>query len=99
MIVQIEGNELVIRIDKENLSMAARYSPVFNHIAFNDKTNNWDDIIIDDVDEFTKEILYELKCENDNGDTILHDMFDKAFLNAYENGSATMKFIPITDRK
>lgn len=74
--VQIEGDDLVIRIGSALLLHAVQNGA------------NWDGTMeITDPEKFLGEIVRELESESEDGTTLLHIAFDKAALNAVENGS------------
>lgn len=76
---KIEGDEIVIRIPIEALPTAAE-------IAW-ENTYGESGLYVDDLDEFAKEFLNYLLAENEIGDTLLHVAFDKAVINATEQGA------------
>lgn len=47
---------------------------------------------ISDLDKFADEVVRELKREEENGDTVLHQAMDAALLAAVENGADGLRY-------
>lgn len=80
--VALEGGELVIRIGINALRVAAEGSEDF-HGAEGARY-----VRVFDADRFAAGIVEELKDEAEDGTTHVHEMFDKAFRRAIDNGIA-----------
>ncbi len=92
LVVEFTDTHLVISIGKDNLIFGAIRGSYFDNI-WNEKVCNPNtinplmyDLVIKDPEEFFKAILYQLTTENEAGDTLIYEMFDKAAENAYEQG-------------
>lgn len=80
--VGIEDGEVVIRIGVGTLRVAAEQSEDF-HGAEGSRY-----VRVFDPDRFAAGIVEELNEEAEDGTTHVHEMFDKAFLRAIDNGIA-----------
>lgn len=78
-LASIESDEIVIRVPIAALPVAAPYAW--------DRHYGQHDISIVNVNQFAKEVLLELLREEENGDTLIHKMLDRACVNAAENGA------------
>jgi hypothetical protein len=80
--VSVENDEVVIRIGVDVLAEAAELSPVFE----------WDDdkdeskLKVTDKKEFAKSVVEALWDEGEVGNTLVTEMFDKAFEYVSEQG-------------
>lgn len=81
--VDIIKGRLVISIGISALCFAATRGPYFDDIC----ARTSQDIIVTDQDAFAKEILRELRREEEDGTTLVHLMLDKAAERAVENGA------------
>lgn len=86
MDVKIEGNALVIRIDFDHLATATFLSPAVEAHAYDDQGEERD-IKITDKAVWAKEVCRELNRDAEDGTTLVHLMFDKAFEQAIEGGA------------
>lgn len=76
---EIEGDELVIRIGIDVLAFAAEnIQEVFDHEK---------EIKVCDKREFAKDVCRAMMHEEENGNNLLTDVFDKASIAAWEDGS------------
>ena len=84
--VEVETDELVIRIGKEVLAYAAQRSDLFNPFdpAQNDYVQKYKVI---NLSEFVEDVRRELRREEEDGSTLLTDLLDKVFLRVLEQGS------------
>ncbi len=83
---------LTINIKDEKLTIEIGLN-ILKYASFM-SMSNWDHNIkeytapkIIDVKAFAADIVNELGCEEEDGTTIVHEMLDKAMVQAYENGS------------
>ena len=84
--VQIEGEDLVIRIGIPLLVHALQGAP------------DWDETMhITDWEGFTKDMIRELEHDEEDGTTPVHRMFDAAALGAIEGGSEHVEEIAPSD--
>lgn len=79
-LANIEGEEIVVRIPLDALPLAASVA-WDEHYGFEQHN-----LVVEDVQAFAKEFVFELNRENEVGDTLLHFAFDKAAFNVAENG-------------
>jgi hypothetical protein len=78
-LANIEGTEVVIRIPLTALPHAAE-------VAWNDAYERHG-LFVEDVEAFAKEFVRYLNDEDEEGTTVLHLAFDKAVINATEQGA------------
>lgn len=87
--VKIVDDQLQITIGIETLAFAAERYDYFWEGAD-------DDVKVTDPDEFAKDVVRELESEEEDGTTLVHLMFDKAFRAVVENGGESI-YIPKLD--
>ena len=75
--VNIEDGELVIRVG-------------INRLDGNDCHPDIPELKFDDTEQWAKDVSYEIEREEENGQTPLGDLLDKAMIMAIENGSTGM---------
>jgi hypothetical protein len=78
----IENGKLVISIGLNELAFAATHGPYF----FGAGNPEFEEPRVTDVNVFADAILDELLAEQEDGTTLVHEMFDKAAERAVENG-------------
>lgn len=83
--VLIEDGEIVIRIGIDTLQMAVRACPELEN--YDSETASFHEPVVVDPEVFASEVFYELTREAEDGTTLVHDMFDNAFLCAIEQGA------------
>ncbi len=76
-LAQIIANKIIIIIDCNTLPYVLDY---YNELY-------GCHLKLENSEELLKDIFYELNNENEEGDTMIHKMLDKAFHKAIENGS------------
>lgn len=86
----IEGDELVIRLPADILRSATNACPLLN--LYCEEHNDFEPPLIVDLNTWCKEVVIELNREKEDGTTLVHEMFDKAFQNAAESGAEGIKF-------
>jgi hypothetical protein len=74
----LEGDEIVIRIPRSGLTTGAE-------IAW-DRYSAPEKYFVENVDEFAESMIHELNNENEIGETLVHDMLDKAAMKVLDNG-------------
>ncbi len=79
--VKLEGAELVIRIPVDTLAFAAQQGDMWPQDDHMKPT-----AFITDETVFAKEVIHALTKEEEDGTTLVHLMFDKAFTYITENG-------------
>lgn len=77
---KIEGDEIVIRLSFDALVTATEACPAFEPIEDNQPA-------VTDRAVWAREVVRELNSESEDGTTLVHLMFDKAFLQAAEQGA------------
>lgn len=82
--VEIEGDELIIRIGIDTLSCAAEHCPLFFSY---DTPRDPPFVKVIDRDELARDVIGALLHEKEDGSTPLSDLLDEAILHAYEEGS------------
>ena len=83
--INIENNELVIRISLEVLICATEYCPLLT--TWSDTKNDFVKVKVTDKIKWAKEVIDKLKEESEDGTILVYTMFDKAFKSAVENGA------------
>jgi hypothetical protein len=78
---KIENDQIVIRVPITALENAVTYA-WDNEYGFKQHA-----LYIEDVNEFAKELVRALNTEEENGETLITKAFDKATINATENGA------------
>jgi hypothetical protein len=84
-IVTIEGDELVIRLNRQTLTTATEHCPSL--IRYMEEEAHFSEVRVTDHAAWLKEVAAELRREAEDGTTLVHLMFDKAFFRAAENGA------------
>jgi hypothetical protein len=75
----VEDGCIVIRLAIKNLSMAVEGAYALGAIDA--------PMTVTDADEFANDVVSALNDEDEEGTTLVHQMFDKAFNHIGENGS------------
>lgn len=84
-LAKIEGDEVVIRLPMDALVTATEACPAFEPIE--DSTPK-----VTDPREWMKSVVDELNGEEEDGTTLVHLMFDKAFERAADQGAEGIRF-------
>jgi hypothetical protein len=88
--VEIKNYELVIHIGLESLAYAADQSDLFN--PYDPEKNNFvRQFQVSDAEEWAKDINRELTREEEDGSSMLTNLFDKAFEKALDQASLGVK--------
>lgn len=85
MKISIKNGKLSIEIDFDTLVTAAKLSPLLEH--YDEAIGEYRNPVITDAKGFAKDVVIELNREEEDGTTLVHRMFDQAFLRVAENGS------------
>lgn len=86
--IQIEEDELVIRVGVDTLALAASHSPYF----FNPDEPYLEEYMgIDNPYILMEDVIRELNKEKEDGTTPVHLLLDDAIYSAYEDGSLAFK--------
>ena len=84
--VSIDSDAIVIRLPLSTL-------PVVVHSAPWNMDENGDPIaVVADAVVLASEVVRELKCEEEDGTTLVHEMFDKAIERAFETGAEGFRY-------
>ena len=83
-LARIEGDALVIRLDAKAIKAATEAHPFLG--GYDPDLGIGPEVRVVDAAEWMKSVCYELNKEAEDGTTLIHSMFDKAFLHALENG-------------
>ncbi len=84
---ELKGHRLVIEIGVETLAWATENHPDF-----------WDQSLhVEDATVFAKEVIQELNHEEENGDTLITLMLDKAIGRAINHGAEGIEMPSIED--
>lgn len=75
--IKISDGLLTITIGIETMCSATEYG----------LEHTYGDVTITNIDAFSDAVLQELKCEEEDGATLVNQMIDKAASNAIENGA------------
>lgn len=84
--VSVEDGEIVIRIGVDTLQIAVQACPSLERYYDADSGNFLEPKVLD-ADLFASEVVTELTREEEDGTTVVHQLFDQAFLDAIENGA------------
>ena len=89
--VEIENEELVLRVGISALCMAVRQCQIIYNAVMD---ANGDEAAVEITDEavFAKEILSALMVEEEDGSTLVHQMLDSAAECAIEQGCEGIEF-------
>jgi hypothetical protein len=79
--VEVENDQLVIRIGINTLAIAAENCPEFY------QENDPPYVTVSDPLELANDVVRELSREQEDGTTPVHLLLDRAILAAFENGS------------
>lgn len=85
----IDDGVLTMAIGVECLAKAIKLNPEFTE--YDEKTGEWNEPEITDVDKFALEVMHAVKEENEDGTTLIHTALDTAAMNAIENGAEGIK--------
>lgn len=79
--VKVENGKIIVEIEIDTLQYALQY--------YNDQNSFYDDKPLElvDAEALAKDIALALEQEEEDGDTLVHHMFDKALEYAIEMGS------------
>lgn len=80
--IEMRDNQLIISIGLDTLAWAAE-----NHPDLYDDENDRGLYKINDHIVFAKDVITELKDEEEDGTTLVHRMIDEATMRAISNGS------------
>jgi hypothetical protein len=83
--VGIEGEDLVIRLSADELKNATETCPALEELC--KEHNNFGAPKVTDLPAWRKEVMRVLVAEAENGSTLIHRMFDRAFQDAVEQGA------------
>ncbi len=90
--VSIVGGELMIRIGVKTLAVCAEQSPVPEFSDFDEGTGKELRPTVTDPAVFASEVLRELLYEQEDGTTPVHELLDRAMLDAVENGAEGIRW-------
>lgn len=96
MKVVIEDGELVIRVPLDRLASATTLSPGLDDVAYDDEGKERPITITDPV-AWANAVRRELVREGEDGTTLVHRMFDRAFHEALESGAEGIHIPGVTD--
>jgi hypothetical protein len=92
-----DGDDLVLRVTLDSLASATELSPAFQDIVFDEKAGDFRKITVTDKAAWAKAVLTEVHNEAEDGTTLIHRMFDKAFSKALDQGASGITIPGITD--
>lgn len=75
----IEGTSIVIRVPLDALPAVLEGAWAMNKFDTRMK--------ITDIGEFSRELVHSLNSEDEQGTTVIHEMFDKAIIDCIEQGA------------
>ena len=89
--VKLENDVITISIGIDTLAYAAKHAPTG---LFYNKMFNPEGTIkrIVDKKEFAEDVVRELQVEEEDGTTMVHEMFDRAINQAIENGTCSCEY-------
>lgn len=82
-LVEIVGNEIVIRVPLDALPVAASAAWASRSLR---------ELNVTDIPVFASELVNQLRQEKENGDTLVTDMLDAAVIRAVEWGAEGFDF-------
>lgn len=80
-----KAGTIVIRLPKSALKFATKHHPALER--FDEKSGDFLYPKFPDINAFAKEVLHALRDEEEDGTTVVHEMLDKAIVNAIEAGA------------
>lgn len=83
--VKIDGGQIIISIGIRTLAQAA--STHEGLADWNEQTEKYNVVNVVDTTGWSEDILSELQEEDEVGNSLITEVFNKAMLQAYENGS------------
>ena len=91
-LAHIDGDgALVIRLHADALIAATEASPFLD--GYDPDGRGGPLVRVTNAAEWVKSVWYELNRETEDGTTLIHLMFDKAFLRALENGAEGVEIV------
>lgn len=84
--VEIEDNDIVIRMPIANLKNAFELSPAIQNHVYPDIAH------VSDLELFTQSVVEALQVEEEDGSTVIHNAFDTAFEYVIEQGLEGVEF-------
>lgn len=95
-LAHIDGDgALVIRLHADALIAATEASPFLD--GYDPDRRGGPLVRVTNATEWVKSVWYELNRETEDGTTLIHLMFDKAFLRALENGAEGAEIVTKAD--
>ena len=88
-IANIEGNQIVIRLDIDALPVAVEGGISLGVIREGAK--------VVDVQAFAKDVVDALNHDDEQGTTLVHLMFDQAFEDAFDDGAQGVEYDDFSD--
>ncbi len=87
--VDIQDDKLVISIGIDTLVHAAENCPQFFALKYEElgSAQYPPYVKVTNKKEFISDVIRELKDEEENGATLVHDLLDSIFVSTYDNGS------------
>lgn len=91
--IELKGQKVIIAIGISALAYATTHGEWFEHFDPDGEKM----LKIEDEFEWARGIVWELLAEDEDGTTLVHQMFDKAAQNHYEGGGegAAEDLVPI----
>lgn len=80
-----DGDWVVIAIHKDTIKNAVEFNPELEH--YDEASGDYIPARITDLDKFVDDLVDELNREEEDGGTLITTAFDRASVNACENGS------------
>jgi len=85
----------VIRLPDDILVAATQASPATEH--YDESTFDFSNVTVTDVAAWRKAVCDALNREDGDGTTLVHRMFDRAFIDAIEGGAEGISVPGLTD--
>lgn len=97
--VEIEGEDIVIRLSPDALIAATQGSPATEHYldGDDDTEGHFANVEVTNIAEWRNAVIWELHRESEDGTTLVHEMFDRAFERAIEGGAEGIKISGLTE--
>ena len=90
--VEFENEELVIRVPKDFVYATLVYNPDSSLVTEEDYEDFSDNCILEDFEEFSVDLLNEIRREDETGWSLVNNLIYKAGEEAIEQGARGIKF-------
>jgi hypothetical protein len=95
MKVEIEGDNITVRISSDTIKTATEHCPQLGQ--FNHARGDFEGPKVTDIHAWCRAVLRVLNAESEDGSTLMTRVFDKAFLEAVEAGAEGIEIPGVLD--